>query len=99
MENPYRKPYTAIFIIFEKMKNAYQSGNEIEIEGLRNGFDEHIPRSSISMYVNKISKDNFPNRSFYTRTKDEKLYLGCFNPEKNKSDIQSPQEILGILKN
>lgn len=101
MSNPYKKPFTSIFIIYEKMRHSYETGDELDISNLRNALDELIPRSSISMYINKITREQFPGVTFYTRTKDGALLMGCYNPKsKGKiNDMPTAKEILRVLDN
>lgn len=91
MSNPYKKPFAANHKIYEKMREAIEQNREIPIGDIKSQSGESLPRGSISMYVNKITSEQFPGRRFYTRTTNDCLVIGCYQQE------SSPGSILGKL--
>lgn len=74
------KSFTAAKVIFDLMTQAYETGREIDITGIKSPRGEVISRGTISMQITKNSADFFGGKRFYTRKdrKTEALILGCY---------------------
>ncbi len=80
MKQESKRKFTTLEKVRSKMNAVYETGIETEIGNLTNPFGEFVPRTSLSMYVNKITNESFHGCTFYTRTKNGVLVLGCHTP-------------------
>lgn len=87
------KPFTTARIIFDLMSEVYSSGVESDITDLNNFHGDPIPRSSMSMYIAKMTKEHFSGFRFYTRTlrHEGRVVMGCYNSD-SRTENKNPAQ-------